>query len=87
MRARLEDPAEIEPVIAGTLALMTHYPNRQCTCIAERISENLELLANCTHLSPPLRNLCERLKRDWDQNIANRYGEIVAHQRENAPLH
>lgn len=87
MSATLDDPSEIEPVIAGTLALMTHYPTRQCTCIAEKIRANLELLATCAHLSPPLRNLCERLKRDWDQNIAARYGEIVAHQREHAVLH
>ncbi len=87
MPAALADPAEIEPVIAGTLALMTQYPTRQCTCVAERISRNLELLAGCPHLSPPLRDLCQRLQGDWDRNIAERYGEIVAYQRLHAPLH
>ena len=87
MQVQLIDPSEIEPVIAGTLALMTHYTGRQCTCVLERISANLALLSACPHLSPAFKNLCDRLKSDWDELIAQKYGEIVAHQRENLALH
>ena len=48
---------------------------------------NLALLSACPHLSPTFKNLCERLKSDWDELIAQKYGEIVAHQREHMALH
>ena len=83
----LTDPSEIEPVIAGTLALMSHYPARQCVCMSEKISHNLALLANCPHLSPPFKSLCDRLKTDWDEIVAQKYAEIVTHQLQHAALH
>lgn len=87
MTPALIDPTDIEPVIAGTLALMTHYTGRNCTCVSEKISANLALLSACPHLSPAFKNLCDRLKSDWDALIAQKYDEIVAHQREHMSLH
>ena len=80
------DPSQIELVIAGTLALMTRYPGRPCTCVSERISSNLLLLAECQFLSPTLRSLCDRLKTDWQETTSTLYGEMVAHQLEHATL-
>ena len=80
------DPSQIELVIAGTLALMTRYPGRPCTCVSERISSNLLLLAECQFLSPTLRSLCERLKSEWQDTTSTLYGEMVSHQLEHATL-
>ena len=60
------DPADIEPIIAGTLVLMTHYPEKCCPCITAKIVGNLQLLNSCPHLSPPLRSLCERIATTWN---------------------
>ena len=80
------DPSQIELVLAGTLALMTRYPVRPCTCVSERISSNLLMLAECQFLSPTLRTLCDRLKADWQQTTSALYGEMVSHQLEHATL-
>jgi hypothetical protein len=86
----LNDPSGIEPVIAGTLMLMTHYPERRCVCIAQKIEHNLELLAGCPHLTPTFRGLCERLRRQWSdtQQVAQQgIAEIIELQRQNASIH
>ena len=80
------DPSQIEPLIAGTLALMTRYPTRPCVCVSERIGENLMQLSVCQFLSPALRTLCDRLKADWQQTTATLHHEIAVHELHHATL-
>ncbi|MCS6995363.1 MAG: hypothetical protein NZ533_00135 [Casimicrobiaceae bacterium] len=60
------DPGQVEPVLAGTLALLTHASECSCPLVAARITSNLNRLASCPHLSPPFRLLCSNLARVWD---------------------
>ncbi len=77
----------VEPVIAGTLALMSQYPRRPCCRIAEQISVNLSLLSRCTYLSPPLRLLCTNLGREWDGMLVEQYHAIIESQGGEHALH
>ncbi len=59
------NPEQIEPVLAGTLALMTEYAQHPCPLFAEKISSNLGRLAATSFLSTPMRLLCQKLEASW----------------------
>ena len=79
------DPADIEPIIAGTLVLMTHYPEKCCPCVTAKIVGNLQLLNSCPHLSPPLRSLCERLANTWNDRHESLLQLIAVAASEQSP--
>ena len=58
-------PASPDPLIAGTLALLSHYARTQHPGAAQKIARNLALLAQHPGVSPPLQTICERLFVDW----------------------
>ena len=58
-------PASPDPLIAGTLALLSHYARTQHLGAAQKIARNLALLAQHPGVSPPLQTICERLFVDW----------------------
>jgi hypothetical protein len=80
-------PDQVEPVIAGTLALMTRFSNHRCCGMAEKISGNLAQLAECEHLSPPFRHLCTNLSREWDGLLVAQYSAMVEAQGGQSALH
>ena len=47
-------PASPDPLIAGTLALLSHYARTQHLGAAQKIARNLALLAQHPGVSPPL---------------------------------
>lgn len=68
------DPAVI---IASVLLLMTRFAVTRCPLLLEMVTHQLEFLARhpSQHLSPMLRELCQKLVNDWDnllQHEANR---------------
>jgi predicted ATPase len=83
----LTDPSNIEPVIAGTLVLMTQFQIQRRACMIAKIGSNLELLANCPHLSPPFRTLCERLQQQWMESLQESQLGFTELQRQGAALH
>jgi hypothetical protein len=58
-------PSRLEPIIGGTLALLTHYARTPNLAAAERIACNLALIARHSDASPALRTVCTRLFTDW----------------------
>jgi hypothetical protein len=83
----LSDPSDIEPVIAGTLVLMTQFQIQRRPCMIEKIGSNLELLASCPHLSPPFRTLCERLQQQWLDTLHESQLGYIELERQGAALH
>lgn len=58
-------PASPDPLIAGTLALLSHYARTQQLGAAQKIARNLALLAQHPGVSPQVQTICERLFADW----------------------
>ena len=58
-------PHNAEPVLAGTLVLMSIFRNSACPHAAQKIVHNLALLSNRPELSEEFRNLCGRLCEEW----------------------
>lgn len=54
-------PASAEPVIAGTLVLMSLFRHTACPRAAQKIAHNLNLLSKTTDVSEEFRILCGRL--------------------------
>lgn len=71
-------PEQVEPVLGGTLALLTQVSDCGCPLMAARITSNLNLLAACPHLSPPFRLLCMNLARIWNARRATPAGDANA---------
>jgi len=67
-----------DSVIAGTLCLMSCYVQHPVALYADRISANLNRMAQFPVLTPELRTICRRLAERWD-GIRN-----GAHARVNA---
>ena len=55
----------LEPIIGGTLALLTHYARSPSLSAADCIARNLALIARHAEASPALQSLCTRLFTDW----------------------
>ena len=54
-----------EPLIGGTLALMSYYARTRHLGAAQKIARNLALLARHPGVSTPLQTICHRLFGDW----------------------
>ena len=69
--------ASPEPLIGGTLALMSFYARTRHLGAARKIARNLALLARHPGLSTPLQTICHRLFGDW-LGAAGAQGEALA---------
>jgi hypothetical protein len=58
-------PSRLEPIIGGTLALLTHYARMPNLSAAERIACNLALIARHPEASAGLQTVCTGLFNDW----------------------
>ncbi len=58
-------PVRLEPIIGGTLALLTFYARTPDLVAADRIACNLALIARHPDASTALQNMCTRLFTDW----------------------
>jgi hypothetical protein len=54
-----------DPLLGGTLALMSFYARTQHAGAARKIARNLALLSQHPQLSAPLQTICKRLFGDW----------------------
>ena len=57
--------SRLEPIIGGTLALLTHYARMPNLSAAERIACNLALIARHPDASAALQTVCSALFTDW----------------------
>ena len=55
----------LEPIIGGTLALLTHYARSPSLSTADCIARNLALIARHPEASSALQSTCTRLFTDW----------------------
>lgn len=58
-------PARLEPIIGGTLALLTHYARTPNLSAADKIAGNLALIARHPDASAALQTVCMRLFAIW----------------------
>ena len=56
---------QLEPIIGGTLALLTHYARMPSLAASDRIACNLALIARHPEASTALRSMCTGLFTDW----------------------
>ena len=56
---------QLEPIIGGTLALLTHYARMPNLAASERIACNLALIARHPEASAALQAVCTGLFTDW----------------------
>jgi hypothetical protein len=59
------DAPPVDPLIGGTLALLTFYARSPNLAAADKIARNLALLARHPKISEPLQSICTRLFLDW----------------------
>lgn len=62
-------PFHTEPVLAGTLCLMSVQASRTCAQGVAKICANLEWLATNPELSQELRAVCARLLDQWEARL------------------
>lgn len=55
----------LEPIVGGTLALLTHYARSPSLSAADCIARNLALIARHPEASSVLQSMCTRLFADW----------------------
>lgn len=58
-------PQALEPLLAGTLALMTFYADRPNMAAVQSIGRNLQALQQHPQLSVEMCVLCQRLATYW----------------------
>jgi hypothetical protein len=58
-------PADLERVLAGTLALMTSFYRCPHTALCRKLLHNLALLSRHPQLSEPLRMVCRNAGARW----------------------
>jgi hypothetical protein len=56
---------QLDPIIGGTLALLTLYARTPCLSASDRIACNLALIARHPQASADLQALCTGLFADW----------------------
>lgn len=56
---------QLEPIIGGTLALLTHYARMPNLAASDRIACNLALIARHPQASAALQAVCTGLFTDW----------------------
>jgi hypothetical protein len=57
--------ASLEPILGGTLALLTFYARTPNLAAADKIARNLALIARHPEASAALQTVCTRLFTDW----------------------
>ena len=67
----IDDP---EPVIGGTLFLMSAFQERPCPLVARKIAYNLQILSIHPCCGEALRRLCGRMLRQWSVDEAQTAG-------------
>jgi hypothetical protein len=81
--------ASPDPILGGTLALMSFYARTQHAGAAQKIARNLALLAQHPELSAQLQTICKRLFGDWvraaDMPAAERLVTVRADLHEEPP--
>ncbi|MGE0072436.1 MAG: hypothetical protein AB7S55_05180 [Thiomonas sp.] len=66
MHDRLDDTiGSAEPLIAGTLALMTFYADKPSVAARQKIGRNLQTLQHHSGISAELSVVCRRLAAYW----------------------
>jgi hypothetical protein len=55
----------LEPIVGGTLALMSHYARMPSLSASDKIARNLALLARHPQASTQLQTVCSRLFLQW----------------------
>lgn len=55
----------LEPIIGGTLALLTFYARTPHSAAADKIARNFALIARHPQASERLQTVCTRLFLDW----------------------
>ena len=58
-------PPRLEPIIGGTLALLTFYARTPNLAAADKIACNLAMIARHPDASAALQTVCTRLFTDW----------------------
>lgn len=61
----LDAPTALEPILSGTLTLLTHYARMPDLAVSERIACNLALIARHPDASSALQAVCTGLFADW----------------------
>jgi hypothetical protein len=59
------EPAALQPVIGGTLLLLSHYAQAPDLAAAERIAHHLALIARHPDASDGLQHICTQLFATW----------------------
>jgi len=59
------DPAPLQPVIGGTLLLLSYYAQSPHLGAADRIAHNLALIARHPDASDGLQHICTQLFAAW----------------------
>jgi len=70
--ARIDNP---EPVLAGTLTLMSAFLNGGCVHLAQKVIHNLTVLSTRPEFSDEFRRLCLNLRAHWCNECARACAE------------
>jgi len=65
--ARIDNP---EPVLAGTLTLMSAFLNGGCNHLAQKVIHNLTVLSTRPEFSDEFRRVCLNLRAHWCNECA-----------------
>jgi len=83
----LSPAVHAEALVAGTLCLMSCHARSPARHHAERIADNLALLADNPAVSPELRSLCRRLSGRWDAIALDAPAANASEAFPRAPVH
>jgi hypothetical protein len=70
MYAPIDGP---EPVLAGTLCLMSAFLNGGCAHLAQKVIHNLTVLSKQPEFSDEFRRICLNLRAHWGNECARAY--------------
>ncbi len=79
------DHPPFEPLLAGTVALMTCYGDTPLRSIARKVSANLSMLAEHPSCSAPLRRALLMAQADWIDRCGRPRSAVAALPAPNAP--
>ena len=63
--AATKPPASVEPLLGGTLALLSHYARTPSIAAADKIACNFACIARHPAVSPAMRAVCTKLFLQW----------------------
>lgn len=74
-----------EPLLAGTLCLMSMHGRNHSPALAQKIIHNLEILSGHPSLSQSFHRICQNLYDDWcHQSMCQQPGQ---HQQAGSSIH